>query len=158
MLRRLISLSRYIVLIAVLGTFAASLALLLYEASVFAITVVDVIREYSASPAAAKTFAVGLIEAVDVFLIAIVVYIISLGLYTLFVDETLPLPHWLEINNLEDLKNNLVSVVIAVLAVLFLSEAMAWETGSDVLMFGAAVAIVIGALTLFLTKDRGKED
>ena len=158
MLRRVLSASRYLVLIAVLGALAASLALLVYEASVVAMTVAGVIREYSVSPKAAETFAVGLIEAVDVFLIAIAVYIISLGLYTLFVDDALPLPRWLQIHDLDDLKNNLVSVVIALLAVLFLREAMAWDGGYGLLTFRAAIALAIGALTFFLAKNKGKKD
>ncbi len=158
MLRRLFSSSRYVVLIAVLGTFVASLALLLFEASVVAVSVVDAIRNYSASSTAAKKFAVGLIEVVDVFLIAIAVYIISLGLYVLFIDERLPLPRWLEIRDLDDLKNNLVSLVIAVLAVLFLREAMAWDGGYGLLAFGAAVALVIATLTFFLVKKDKRDD
>jgi uncharacterized membrane protein YqhA len=152
MFRRAFSASRYVVLIAVLGTFVASLALFLFEVSVVAASVVDTFRTFSISPKAAKSFAVGLIEAVDVFLIAIAVYIISLSLYALFIDDTLPLPRWLEIHNLDDLKNNLVSVVIAVLAVLFLREAIAWTGGYDLLAFGAAIAVVIVALTSFLTR------
>ena len=155
MLHRVVSASRYVVLIAVVGTFVASLALLLFEASVVVAGVVDAFREYSTSPKSAKSLAVGSIEAVDIFLIAIVVYIISLGLYALFVDDTVPLPRWLEVHGLDDLKNNLVSVVIAVLAVLFLREAMAWTGGYDLLMYGAAIALVIVALTLFLTKNSG---
>jgi uncharacterized membrane protein YqhA len=129
MLRRLLVSSRYAVLIAVFGTLVASLALIVYEATVAAVAVVDAVRNYSASPNGAKKLAVGLIEVVDVFLIAIAIYITSLGLYVLFVDEGLPLPRWLEVRDLDDLKNNLVSVVIAVLAVLFLREAVAWNGG-----------------------------
>ncbi len=156
MFRRAVSASRYVVLVAVLGTFVASLALLLFEVSVVAAAVVDAFRTYSASPKVAKSLAVGLIEAVDVFLIAIAVYIISLSLYALFVDDTLPLPRWLEVHNLDDLKNNLMSVVIAVLAVLFLREAIAWTGGYDLLAFGAAIALVIAVLTFFLTKNNSK--
>ena len=137
MLRRFFAASRYAVLIAALGILVASLALLFYEASVVGVAVVDGVRNYSASSTTAKQFAIGLIEAVDVFLISIAIYIISLGLYVLFVDQGLPLPRWLEIRDLDDLKNNLVSVVIAVLAVLFLRQAMAWNGGYDLLAFGA---------------------
>ena len=91
-----------------------------------------------------------MIEAVDVFLIAIVAYIISLGFYTLFVDNTLPLPSWLKINDLEDLKNHLVSVLIAVFAVLFMREAVARASEIDLLGLGAAFAMMISALTLYL--------
>jgi uncharacterized membrane protein YqhA len=78
-----------LIILAVLGTFVASLALLLYEIVVVAMALVDVVRSGTVSPAAAKTL---LIETVDVFLIAIAAYITSLGLYTLFVDSSLPLP------------------------------------------------------------------
>jgi len=82
------------------------------------------------------------------------VYITSLGLYSLFVDDTLPLPRWLEIHDLDDLKGNLVSVVIAVLAVLFLREAVAWDGTRDLVSFGVAIAVMVAALTLFLVIAR----
>jgi uncharacterized membrane protein YqhA len=155
-LRRILASSRYLVLIAVVGTFVGALTLLVYEAMVIANVVMDLIREGSASPKDAKSLAVGLIQAVDVFLIAIAAYIISLSLYALFVDDTLPLPRWLQVHDLEDLKANVVSVVIAVLAVLFLAEAVGWDDTRDILGFGAALALVIVALTFFLMSKKGK--
>lgn len=152
MLRRALISSRYIVYIAILGTFIASLALMVYETLVTAAAVVDVVREGVVSPKTAKVLAVGLIEAVDVFLIAIAVYIISLGLYSLFIDDTLPLPRWLEVHNLDDLKGNLVSLVIAVLAVLFLREVVAWDGSHDLLAFGIPIALIVAALTFYLKK------
>jgi len=124
---------------------------MLYEAVVVAEVVGDVVRKGSISSEAGKTLAVALIEAIDVFLIAIVAYIIGLGLYALFVDDTLPLPRWLEVHDLDDLKGHLVSVVIAVLAVLFLREAVARAGDLDLLRLGAALALMIAALTFFLT-------
>jgi uncharacterized membrane protein YqhA len=100
---------------------------------------------------------VGLIEAVDIFLIGIAIYLISLGLYVLFVDETLPLPKWLEIRNLDDLKHSLVSVVIVVLAVLFLREALIRDTGYDLIAFGGGLAVVISSLTFYLGKGSGNK-
>ena len=158
MMRRALVASRYFVVIAVAGTLVAALALLVYEAVVVAETVVEIVREGAVSPKAAKALAVRLIEAVDVFLIAIALYIISLGLYALFVDETLPLPRWLEVHSLEDLKENLVSIVIAVLAVLFLREAVAWDGGRDLLPFGGAIAVVVAALTFFLMRKGKRKD
>jgi uncharacterized membrane protein YqhA len=154
-LRRALASSRYVIVIAVLGTFLASLALLVYELLVVAVALVDVVRTGTVSSTVAKTLAVGLIETVDVFLIAIAVYITSLGLYSLFIDSTLPLPRWLQIHDLEDLKSNLVSVVIAVLAVLFLGEAVKWDGSRDLLAFGAALALIIAALSLFLARNKG---
>jgi uncharacterized membrane protein YqhA len=152
MLRRALASSRYLIVLAVFGTFSASLALLLYELLVVVVALVDIVRTGKVSPTSAKVLAVALIETVDVFLIAIAVYITSLGLYTLFVDSTLPMPRWLKVDDLEDLKNNLVSVVIAVLAVLFLGEAVAWDGSRDLLALGTALALVIAALSFFLAR------
>jgi uncharacterized membrane protein YqhA len=157
MLRRVLASSRYIMLIPVIGTFVGSLALMVYEGLVLIDAIVRVIREGTVSPEATKSFAVGLVETVDVFLIAIALYIVSVGLYALFIDDTLPLPRWLGVHDLEDLKGNLISVVIAVLAVLFLREAVLWETGRDLPAFGTALALVIAALTLFLTMYAGRK-
>lgn len=150
MLRRVLTSSRFFTLIAVAGTFIGSSALIVYEAIVIGASIDGAWRAADFSAKAAKLFAVGLIEAVDVFLIAIALYIISLGLYALFVDDKLSLPKWLRIENLDDLKGHLVSVVIAVLAVLFLREAVAWDGSSDLLSFGAALALMIVALTFYL--------
>ena len=158
MLRRILSSSRFMVLIPVIATFIASFVLLFYEAVVVAMAVVDTAWQGEVSPKNAKTLSVGLIEAVDAFLIAIALYIISLGLYVLFVDDALKLPKWLDIHNLDDLKNNLVSVVIVVLAVLFLREAIVRQSGYDLLAFGAALAVVIAALTFFLVKKGVHDD
>jgi len=126
------------------------MALLIYEATVIVSTVVEHLQVSSISPKVAKVLAVGLIEAIDVFLIAIVAYIISVGLYVLFIDETLPVRPWFKVNDLDDLKSHLVSSVIAVLAVLFMREAVACDCERDLLGFGAALALVIAALALYL--------
>jgi len=94
---------------------------------------------------------VGLIEAIDVFLIAIVGLVIWLGLHRLFGDETLPLPRWLKIDDLEDLKGYLISIVIAVLAVLFLRQAVERADDFDLIKLSAALALMIAALVLFLS-------
>jgi uncharacterized membrane protein YqhA len=158
MFRRLLATHRYIVAIAVLGTFVAASALVVYESIVLGLALIDIAREGLVSPRLSKTLAIGLIEVVDVYLIAIAMFIISLSLYALFVDETLPLPLWLKVRDLEDLKANLVSVVIAVLAVLFLREAVAWEGDRDILAFGAALALMIAALTFYLAKKAERRD
>lgn len=156
MLRRVLASSRYIMIVPVIGTFLGSVALILYETVVLFWGAAGAIRSGSLSAKSVKIFAVGIVEAVDVFLIAIAVYIISLGLYSLFIDDKLPLPKWLEVNNLEDLKGNLISVVIAVLAVLFLREAVAWEGTREIAAFGGALAFVIAALTFFLMKNNAR--
>lgn len=150
MLRQMLTSTKYIILVVVLSIYAGSVALILYEAAVVASAIFATIREAAVSPEGGRLLAVGLLAAIDVFLIAIVGYIISAGLFVLFVDNAFPLPGWLSISNLEDLKNNLISVIVAVLAVLFAKEAVARTGELDLLGLGIAVALMIGALTIFL--------
>lgn len=150
MLRQLLASSKYIVLVVVLSIYAGSVALILYEAAVVGSVIVATVQDATVSSEGGRLLAVGLLSAIDVFLIAIVGYIICVGLFVLFIDNTLPLPSWLLIRNLEDLKNNLVSVIVAVLAVLFAKEAVARTGDLDLLGLGIAVALMIAALTLFL--------
>lgn len=156
MLKRVLSSSRYIMLIPVLGAFLGSLALMLYEMIVLGLSFANTIRQGEASSKAVKVFAVGLVEAVDVFLIAIAVYIIGIGLYKLFIDDEIPLPAWLKINSFEDLKNSLISIVIAVLAVLFLREAVSWDGSQNLAGFGVPLALMIAALSFFLMKGKSE--
>lgn len=158
MLQRALSLSRYVVFAAVIAALAASIALILYEAAVVAEVIFYAVKEGGFQLKSGRALAVGLIEAVDVFLIAIVALVIGLGLHRLFVDETLPLPRWLKIDDLEDLKGYLVSIVIAVLAVLFLRQAVERAGDLDLLSLAAALAIMIVALVFFLVmRIRRKE-
>jgi uncharacterized membrane protein YqhA len=150
MLRQILASSRYIVFVAVVGALLASVALILYEAIVIAEVIFNAVTQGGFLPQPSKALAVGLIEALDVFLIAIVALIIGLGLHALFVDDTLPLPRWLKIDNLEDLKRHLVSIIIAVLAVLFLREAVERAQDLDLLRLAAALAVMIAALVLFI--------
>jgi uncharacterized membrane protein YqhA len=59
------------------------------------------------------------------------------------------------LKDLEDLKANLVSVVIAVLAVLFLREAVAWDGSQRIVYLGVATALIIFALAFYLSKHKG---
>ena len=150
MLRQMLGSTKYIILVAIVTIYVAAVALILYETAVVASAIIATFREGAVSLDGARLLAVGLLAAIDVFLIAIVGYITCLGLFVLFIDDAMPLPGWLIIRNLEDLKNNLISVIVAVLAVLFLKEAVARAESLDLLGLGLSVALVIGALTLFL--------
>jgi uncharacterized membrane protein YqhA len=63
------------------------------------------------------------------------------------------------VNDLTDLKRDLIGVVVVLLGVSFLGEVVNWEGSSTVLPLGAAIALVIAALgfILWLTpkKDHG---
>jgi uncharacterized membrane protein YqhA len=157
MLDRILGLSRYAVRVAVVTTAVSSIALLLYGALLEVVVVIRTVLDVTVSNQGGKELALGLIEATDIFLIGIVLLIFSLGLYVLFIDDRLPLPSWLEINNLDDLKAQLVSVVIAALAVIFLGLVVQWDGEPEILGLGGAIALVVAALVFFLHQHAAKK-
>ncbi|MDX2167279.1 MAG: YqhA family protein [Deltaproteobacteria bacterium] len=155
MLHRALGASRYVVIVAVFSTLLSSMALLVYGALMEVVALLQVVRDGIISSAGGKALALRFIEATDIFLIGIVLFIFSLGLYTLFIDDKLALPAWLEVKDLDDLKAQLISVVIAALAVIFLGYVVQWEGDPQILGLGAAVALMVAALAFFLnTKPR----
>ena len=144
-LRTILASSRFFIAIAVLGSFVAAVALIVYGG----IVVVDVTWQAFSDgfgPDGAKDLAVEFIEMIDLFLLGTVLYIVALGLYELFIDSELPLPEWLVIHDLDDLKDKLIGVVIVLLGVTFLGKVVTWDGNRNILYFGAAIGIVILAL------------
>ncbi len=150
--------ARYLILIAVVGSLVAGLCLLLYGFAQGTLLVLALVESGEVSRKGAKALAVEFIEIIDLFLMGTVFYIVSVGLYSLFIDSSLKLPDWLQIRTLDDLKNKLVAVVIVVLAVLFLGQAVTWDGARDLMGFGLAIAAVIAALTWFISVKASKSD
>lgn len=151
MLKKLLSSSRYLIIFAVFGCFVLATLLFVYAAYHSIELVLMAVQKEIAS----KKMAVEAIEMVDFFLLATVFYIIAIGLYELFVDDTIDVPTWLEIHTLDDLKKKLIGVVVTVLAVLFLGQIVAWDGQRDLLQYGGAIALVIGALTFYSKSMKG---
>lgn len=157
MAQRFLSSSRFLILLAVIGTFIAATTLLVYGLVEAVVLVNEAITKGDVSSKGAKALALAFIELVDLLLLGTVFYIIALGLYELFIDDRVPVPRWLQIHDLDDLKNKLIGVVIVVLGVLFLGQVITWNGERDLLGFGAAIALVIGALTYFLGSKTKKD-
>lgn len=163
MLRSFFAASRFVIVLAVVGAFLGSIILL----AIATLTLVHIAwTEITDFDAARLTgthldrLGVELIEIIDIILLGTVLYIVSLGLYQLFIDHKLPLPHWLKVGDLTDLKRDLIGVVVVLLGVSFLGEVVNWEGQNDVLPLGAAIALVIAALgfILWLTPKKHEHD
>lgn len=89
------------------------------------------------------------IQIIDLFLVATVFYIIALGFYELFIAKA-PLPGWVKIRNLDDLKTKLLGLTVIALAVIFLGFALTLKEGTGILEFGAGIALMIGAISAYL--------
>lgn len=95
--------------------------------------------------------AVNMTELIDLFLIAIVLVIIALGLYQLFVNPDINLPEWLNTTSLETLKTRLLVVIIVLLAVIFLGAVAESEGGVAIAGLGIGIALVIFAIGYILS-------
>jgi uncharacterized membrane protein YqhA len=153
--QRLLGSSRWIILLAVIGAFFSAMALLLYAAGVVFVTVKDLITDLHFSETGAKELSVTFIQLVDLFLLGTVIYIIAIGLYELFIDDSLPMPGWLRIDTLDSLKEKLIGVVILLLGVTFLGQAVTWTGNQNIIYFGAAIALVIAGLVASMLVTRG---
>jgi uncharacterized membrane protein YqhA len=152
---RLMSQSRYMVWLAVIGTFIGAMVLMLVGAiEVFGAIWNALTHLFVQSSSELKLV---LIESVDTFLVAIVILLISLGLYQLFVDRDLDLPAWLDTPGVEDLEKRLAGMIIIVMAVVFLTQVLHWDGQINFLWFGLGIAAVIFAISIFLYQEARNE-
>jgi uncharacterized membrane protein YqhA len=86
------------------------------------------------------------------FLLSTILYITSLGLYRLFIDPKLPLPNWLVIGDLNDLKERILGVILVLLAISFLGYVVDWHFGDySIVALGVAIGLVLFAIAYSLT-------
>jgi uncharacterized membrane protein YqhA len=164
--------SRFIVVIAVVASMAAAIA-------VFWITTVDVwyavmhIVGYADPTLSAEArrslhddTVTHVVEVVDGYLLATVMLIFALGMYELFVSDidgarsSRTSSKILLIETLDDLKNRLAKVILMILIVSLFEHAvkMKMETPLDLLAFGGAIALVGLALYLTHASESGHEE
>ena len=160
-LRDIFAASRFIIGLAVLGSFVGSAILLVIATlTLFHLAWNEIVNfnPDNLGKAHIDRLGVELIEITDIILLGTVLYIVALGLYQLFIDQSLALPRWLKVNDLSDLKRDLIGVVVVLLGVSFLGEVVNWEGQRELLPLGAAVAVVIAALGFILWLTPKKEE
>ena len=161
-IRRAIGGTRFLMLIAAIGAFLASLIALVYGLIIVVAVVKEVVRDHFFTMASVRVLASNLIEIIDLLLLGTVLYIVAIGLYKLFVDDEVKTPAWLTFKNLDDIKMKILGVVVVLIAVEFLAAVVEW-TGKNILAFGAAIGIVLLALAaymwvMFRHADSGKAE
>jgi uncharacterized membrane protein YqhA len=159
MIRQILGTSRFLVIIAVLGTFIASATLQAFGLLRVGAVIVGLVQAGEVTSAASKSLIADTVGIIDIFLIGTVMFVISAGLYQLFVSPNVSLPGWLKIESLDDLKDNLTEMIIVALLVAFLSPAIEWAGGDPTIVgLGIAIAAVIlavAALTWASGQKRG---
>ena len=152
-LRNILAGSRYLIIISVVGTLVGSIIVLGYGAITVVVVLFHIffVRNLFTTDDV-KIVAVSSVELIDLFLLSTILYIVSLGLYKLFIDSKLPLPDWLEIADLNDLKERILGVILVLLAISFLGFVVEWQFGDySILALGVAVGLVLFALGYLLS-------
>lgn len=140
---KLLGNSRYVVFIAVIGLLLSSIAVYIYGGIMTANIIIEAFQR-GFSTEDARAFSSELIELIDLFLLGTVLFMTSVGLYELFVDPKIPIPEWLSVANLDELKFNLVAVITVMLIVFFLGAAATeFENGLNLLYYAGGIALVI---------------
>ena|SRR3972149_4023740 len=155
-MRFLLEKGKYVVLLAVISTFAASIATFVWATIRMMHNVYDMFK--AASEAQFAVSVAHMVAVIDSYILAVILYIFSVAMYELFIGK-LTLPEWLIIKDLDDLKKKLSSVIVLMLAVTFLEHLVKWEKPQDTLMFAVAIAVVIFGLIFYMKlKEKKGED
>ncbi|HLP97672.1 MAG TPA: YqhA family protein [Sideroxyarcus sp.] len=164
--------SRFVILTAVVGSLLAGFAIF-YMATVDVVFLFQHALHYAdasltdeARKALHDTTVSHIVEVVDGYLLATVMFIFSLGLYELFISD-IDQAHGskasskiLVINNLDDLKAKLAKVILMILIVTLFEEALNMHiaTPLDLVYLGASIALIALALYLTHAADGHKSD
>jgi len=144
-MKRIVEKSRYMSAVGVAVLLVMSALAFLWNAKI----AIEIIFSVFRSADQEAFFGLYLIKLVDGILIAIVLMILALSVYSMFIGE-LELPAWMVAHNLEELKSKLSGVIVLVLAVRFLEFVLEGELASiDVMWMGIGIALMIAALVAF---------
>jgi uncharacterized membrane protein YqhA len=150
-INRAISLSRYLMGIAVFAIFVGSSFLLFLGALEMFKGIAEIFAHGLEATVELKII---LIESVDTILVSTVLYVIAIGLYQLFIDKSVKLPDWLQTNSVTELEHRLSGLIVTILGVFFLTEVYEGSAGIDLLWLGIAIGAIIFSIGYFLRKDK----
>jgi uncharacterized membrane protein YqhA len=154
MMKQLFGVTRYAVVIPSLASILGALLLMAQGSVEMVFVIIDAISNQSTL----KESIVEVLTAVDAILLGTVLLVIGYGLFELFIDDELPVPLWLRVNDLDDLKSKLIGVIVAIIAVVFVGIFVDANRSKDVLSYGVgAGALVVGlAIFAYATKKETK--
>jgi uncharacterized membrane protein YqhA len=153
--------TRYIVLLAVVTLYLLATALFGYATIKTILVLPNLVSQFSEG--STKSLMLFAVETADLFLVAVVLYVTAAGLFELFISRKVRTPKggaakWLEVETLDDLKQNLIGVVVVAMSVLFLGVLIKNDPDHNLLEVGVGVGAVIAALGWYVSqKSKAKE-
>jgi uncharacterized membrane protein YqhA len=154
MLEKMLRKGRYLIIIAVVGSYLAAAMVIIYDAFLLGKVCLDLFLHPAFSPSSGRHLVLEAIEGLDIFLLGTAFFIVAMGLYELFIKQPGETLDWLHVRDLDDLKARLLGVVVVVLSVFFLEQVINWDGKSNLLSLGIAEALMIGAITLAINVHR----
>jgi uncharacterized membrane protein YqhA len=149
-MRQILGLTRYAVIVPAIASIIGAL-LLMAQGS---IEMVIVVYESVTTDAYLKNTIVDVLTAVDAILLGTVLLVIGYGLYELFIDPELPVPAWLRVHDLDDLKSKLIGVVVAIIAVVFVGVFVDSNREDEVVAYGLGAGVLVAGLAIFALATR----
>jgi uncharacterized membrane protein YqhA len=151
--------SRIVVILAVLGSLAASILMFVHGALQIYRAAQDFIAHPMPAPGAHadEQLSIALISSVDSFLFATVLLIFAMGVYELFISKIDPAsrtpesrPNWLEIHSLDDLKGAVGKVILMILIVRLFETAVKMTYSEPIHLLWLGLAVMFVSIALYL--------
>jgi len=136
--------ARYIAIVAVVGLLATSVATFGWSVARTVLFISDLFEGKWRS----DDQVISLLKTIDTYLLALIQFIMVIGLYELFIGE-LDVPEWLRIDSLDDLKKSIVDILVIFVAVKGIEGLLKQKDPLDALTFVGGAASLILVLTLF---------
>jgi len=152
-MHKILGLTRFAVIVPAVASIIGAL-LLMAKGS---IEMVMVVIQSVTSDIYLKDTIVEVLTAVDAILLGTVLLVIGYGLYELFVDTDIPVPDWLQVRDLDDLKSKLIGVVVAIIAVVFVGVFVDSNRADEVLAYGLGAGALVAGLAVFALATRKPE-
>ena len=158
MLKKLLLSSRYLMVLPIIGSLLLTISVVISGLGLVLLKEWELLQNGEYSARTSKQLTLTVIDAIDMFLVGAISYLIAVGLYILFLspedDQSFKR---FKIKKLADLESKVVGLVAVTLAVGFVGKASEAPGPLALLQGGASVALVIGALCLFLKVSETSE-
>ena len=107
----LISYSRYLILIAVIGLLLSAVAVFVFGGITTVTIVIEGFQHGVFNAKGARHLSVDMIELIGLYLLGTVLFLSAISLNELFIDAKIELPAWLSVASLDALKFNPIAVI-----------------------------------------------
>jgi len=149
MIKSLLESSRHLILVIVLASLVLTVVAIGWALWETVQLVIAVVTQYKG----VSSTLVGFVQLLDVYLVVAVLYIFTVALYELFIDD-LNLPGWLQLHNFDELKTVISNMVVLIAAVSFLKLFLEKTDPLATLLYGLALTVVAMALIQYRRHTR----